>query len=357
MLLFSECTINQLTLKNRIVRSATWEGMCNANGQPTQRLIDLYRNLAASGIGLIISGYSYVRADGKQMPGKMGIDGNSQCPAMQQLTTAVHAAGGKIFCQLVHAGGLAAGDRPLAPSSIKGAFPTKPAEMKQQDIDELVAAFAAAADRAKRVGFDGVQLHGAHGYLINQFLSPLTNQRQDGYGGSLNNRTRFLRETYLAVRQAVGANYPVTIKLTATDNLAGGFILEEAVHVAQNLEIWGIDAIEVSSGTAASGSKNPVRQQIETPEQEAYNAANARAVKHAVKTPVMVVGGIRSAMVAEKLMVDDQIDFVALSRPLIREPDLADKWRHDPSHRATCISCNGCFRPGLKEGGIRCVVV
>jgi 2,4-dienoyl-CoA reductase-like NADH-dependent reductase (Old Yellow Enzyme family) len=357
MKLFEQGTINGLTLKNRIVRSATWEGMCDQHGIPTKRLIDLYRDLVRGGVGLIVTGYTYVRADGIQMPGKMGLDNEEQIPAMKRLTEAVHREGGRIFCQLVHAGGLAAGDRPLAPSAVKANFPAPPRAMTPQDIREVVAAFAAASGRARLAGFDGVQLHGAHGYLINQFLSPLTNLRQDAYGGSLENRTRFLREVYHAVRAEVGPDYPVTIKLTAADNLPSGFVLEEAVTVARDLAGWGIDAIEVSSGTAASGDEGPVRRQIDSPEKEAYNAHFARCIKTKVGVPVMVVGGIRSPAVGENLLASGGADFVALSRPFIREPDLVRRWQADPSHRATCISCNGCFRPGLKEGGIRCVVV
>ncbi|MBE0501199.1 MAG: NADH:flavin oxidoreductase [Desulfuromonadales bacterium] len=354
MFLFKEGSMNRLRLKNRIVRSATWEGMCTPEGEASRRLLELYRELVKGGVGLIISGYSYVRADGKQMPGKMGIDNDSLIPALQKLTDVVHDHGGRVFCQLVHAGGLAATDAPLAPSA-KDA--TSLRAMHQHDIDELVAAFAAAAKRAQESGFDGLQLHGAHGYLINQFLSPLTNRRQDNYGGSLENRTRFLREVYQAVRREVGNDYPVTIKLTAADNIDGGFTLEEAVIVAGQLDAWGIDAIEVSSGTAAAGALSPVRQLIDRPEQEAYNADYARAIKQAVKAPVMVVGGIRSPAIAEELLKGGAVDFVALSRPLIREPDLVNRWQADATHRATCISCNGCFRPGLKEGGIRCIVV
>lgn len=357
MLLFDEGTINGLTLQNRIVRSATWEGMCDREGKPTERLIDLYRDLARGGVGLIVSGYTYVRADGIQMPGKMGLDSEAQIPALRRLTEAVHREGGRIFCQLVHAGGLAAGDRPLAPSAVKANFPELPRAMSLQDIQEVVAAFAAASGRARLAGFDGVQLHGAHGYLLNQFLSPLTNHRQDAYGGSLENRARFLREIYHAVRAEVGSGYPVIIKLTAADNMPGGFDLEEAVTVARGLAGWGIDAIEVSSGTAASGDEGPARRQIDSPEKEAYNAPFACRIMAEVGVPVLVVGGIRSPAVAESLLANGGADFVALSRPFIREPDLVRRWQADPSRRATCISCNGCFRPGLKEGGIRCVVV
>ena len=360
--LFSEGSIKGVALKNRIVRSATWEGMCDGEGNPTDRLIELYRTLCRGGVGLIVTGYTFVRADGREMPGTMGIHSDDRIPALKRLTDAVHEEGGRIFCQLFHAGGRArtavTGARPLAPSANKGAtVPDPPEAMSKQDILELVTAFAHGAGRARRAGFDGVQLHGAHGYLINQFLSPLTNARRDAYGGSLENRMRFLREVYNAVRREVGPSWPVTIKLTAADNIPGGFTLEEAVTVARNLEEWGIDAIEVSSGTRESGEEGPARVKIDSPEREAYNASSARRIKMEVKVPVIVVGGFRSPEVGETILGNGGADFIALSRPFIREPGLVRKWEADRTHRALCVSCNGCFLAGMKDGGIRCVQV
>ena len=360
--LFSEGSIRGVALKNRIVRSATWEGMCDSEGSPTGRLIDLNRALCRGGVGLIVTGYTYVRADGKELPGTMGIHSDDRLPALKTLTRAVHEEGGRIFCQLFHGGGRASsretGARPLAPSEIKDATSREsPRAMSEQDILDLVTAFAHGAGRARRAGFDGVQLHGAHGYLINQFLSPLTNARKDAYGGSLNHRMRFLREVCDAVRREVGPSYPVSIKLTAADNIPGGFTLEEAVTVARNLEAWGIDAIEVSSGTVDAGEEGPARRNIDSPEREAYNAPCARRIKSEVTVPIIVVGGFRSPKVGEKTLEKESADFIALSRPFIREPDLVRKWEADRTHRALCISCNGCSLPGIKEGGIRCVQV
>ena len=358
---FSPFRLKNLELTNRFVRSATWEGMCDEKGAPGQKLEDYYRQLVRGGVGLIISGYTFVRADGKQLPGKMGIDHDTLLPALRSLTDAVHDEGGLLLCQLVHAGGQTSsktiGTMPLAPSAID--FPSygeTPREMTQADIRSLVTAFADGAARAQKAGFDGIQLHGAHGYLIHQFLSPLTNQRQDDYGGDLENRSRFLFEVYAAVREAVGVDFPVTIKLTAADNLPEGFTVEDAVKVAQKLDSLGIDAIEVSSGSAASGAESPVRQGIDTPADEAYNAPFARRIKEAVAAPVMVVGGLRSLSVMKRLLENSDADLFSLSRPLIREPALIRHWQQNEDHRATCISCNGCFRPGLKEGGIDCVV-
>ena len=359
--LFEPVAIGSLSLPNRLVRSATWEGMCEDDGRPTARLARLYQDLVRGGVGLVISGYTFVRADGRQLPGKMGIHADELLPALTELTGAVHEAGGRIFCQLVHAGAQTTakviGQAPLAPSAVQAPnYPEMPRELSIAEIGELATAFAEGAGRAQLAGFDGVQLHGAHGYLINQFLSPLMNRREDAYGGSLANRMRFLEEVCTAVRRQVGPDYPVAIKLTAADHLEGGFEFAEAMQVAQRLEELGIDAIEISSGTAASGKEGPVRQGIDRPEQEAYNALYARRLKEAVGVPIMVVGGLRSGAVLQRLLQDGEADLFSLARPLIRQPDLVNRWRQDESSRATCISCNGCFRPGLRGEGIYCVV-
>ena len=353
-------TLNGMTLGNRLMRSATWEGMCDADGCPTPRLIDCYRTLARGGVGLIVSGYTFVSREGKQLPGKMGLDSEMCAAGMRALTAAVHAEGGKLCVQLVHAGGQTdsrnAGRQPLAPSAVKvDQFPETPQELSRDEIARLVAAFAASAAKAKQYGFDAVQLHGAHGYLINQFLSPLTNRRSDGYGGPVENRCRFLLEVYTAVRAAVGAAFPVLIKLNGCDNLEGGLSVEDARYAARALDRAGIDAIEVSGGTPASGTRSPVRSKIEGVEQEGYNLSLGLGIKAAVGCPVFSVGGFRGVEVVQQALRQG-IDGIALSRPLIREPALPKRWLKGDTARATCISCNGCFRPGLKEGGIRCVV-
>jgi 2,4-dienoyl-CoA reductase-like NADH-dependent reductase (Old Yellow Enzyme family) len=349
-----------MALRNRLVRSATWEGMCEPDGRPTERLAEYYRTLARGGVGLIVSGYTFVSPEGKQLPGKMGIHTDAFAPQLEALSRGVHEEGGRLCLQLVHAGGQTdsnnAGQQPLAPSAVKVAqYPGEPRELSTADIARIVAAFAAGARRARECGFDAVQLHGAHGYLINQFLSPLTNRRSDEYGGSIENRCRFLLEVYAAVRGAVGQDYPVMIKLGGSDFLEGGFSAEDALYAARALDAAGIDAIEVSGGTSASGIRTPVRTGIDTAAQEGYNLDLARGVKGVVTCPVLSVGGFRSFEVARQA-VEEGMDGIALSRPFIWEPDLALRWQRGDTSRARCISCNGCFRPGLKEGGIRCVV-
>ncbi|UCH80637.1 MAG: NADH:flavin oxidoreductase [Nitrospiraceae bacterium] len=359
--LFDKTNIGEMTLQNRLVRSATWEGMCDQDGRPTEKLINCYRDLAKGGVGLIVTGYTFVRPEGKQMPGKMGIHTDAFADEMMAMTRAVHDEGGKICIQLVHAGGQTdsrnARRQPLAPSAVQTEqFPEVPQELSKEEIADIVHAFGDAAGRAKSYDFDAVQLHGAHGYLINQFLSPHTNKRTDEYGGGIENRCRFLFEVYRKIREIVGSDYPVLIKLTGSDFLEDGLNNEEAVYAAKKLSEEGVDAIEVSGGTPASGEQSPARTKINRPEKEAYNLELAKNIRKAVNCPVMVVGGFRSYEVADKTINENGIDYISMSRPFIREPDLANRWKRGDTAPAKCISCNSCFLPGIKEGGIYCVV-
>lgn len=359
--LFEHGTIGKLELKNRLIRSATWEGMCDPDGRPTPTLIEYYADLAKGGIGLIITGFAYVRADGKSHPGMMGIYTDAFAQEYKQMTDAVHAQGGKIAIQLVHSGGQVRsqtiGRPPVAPSGEKvGSYPEAPMALSILEIEDISDAFAKAARRAKAYGFDAVQIHGAHGYLVNQFLSPFTNQRTDAYGGSLENRSRFLFDVYDKIRSQVGLDFPVFIKLNGEDHVENGLTQKEGVQIAQRLSNAGIDAIEVSSGSAASGKIGPAREKILTTENEGYNLDLSLAVKSKVACPVISVGGFRSLETAQHAVEKSKIDFISFSRPLIREPDLPNKWAEKVSDKATCISCNKCFIPGLTKGGIYCVV-
>jgi len=290
----------------------------------------------------------------------MGMQKDDFADDFTRMTSVVHQVGGKIACQLVHGGGQSdakiIGRTPVAPSAVKvGQFPEMPEDLTKDAINGIVAAFGKAAFRAKLWGFDGVQLHGAHGFLINQFLSPLTNRRGDVYGGTIQNRCWFLLEVYQKVRETVGTDYPVLIKLNATDFVDGGLEIDDAIYAAQKLSEAGIDAIEVSAGTPASGAKGPARMKITKPEKEAYNLELARMIKKSVTCPVIAVGGFRSYEVVEKALRDTGIDYVAMARPLIREPDLPNRWLQGNRKSAACISCNSCFAGGLKEGGIYCI--
>jgi len=359
--IFEETTIAGMALRNRLVRSATWEGMCDAGGGPTPRLENCYVDLARGGVGLIITGYAFVSPEGRQLPGQMGIHTDEFADGFERLFKAVHAAGGKIAVQLVHAGGQTdarnAGQTPLAPSAVKvDQYGGTPTELTTGDIQRIVEDFGAAAKRARAYGADAVQLHAAHGYLINQFLSPHTNKRTDGYGGDIAGRARFLMEVFRRVCTEAGAGFPVLVKLTGGDNLEGGLENSDAAEAARMLSEAGVDAIEVSGGTPASGELNPARQMIITKDQEAYNMDAASAIREAVKCPLMVVGGFRSYDVVEEAVSSGRADYISMARPFIREPGLAARWERGERSPATCISCNGCFMPGIKEGGIYCVV-
>ena len=360
--IFEESVINGLTLKNRIIRSATWEGMCTPDGRPTEKLCSLYRKLAEGGTGLLISGYAFVRPEGKQLTGKLGIHTDAFSKDYEKLVKTVHDAGGKIAVQLVHAGGQAlpgnSGEQPVAPSAVKAAhYSVKPKELTKKEIDEIITSFGKGACRAREYGFDAVQLHGAHGYLINQFMSPHTNLRTDEYGGTVENRSRFVMEVYGRVREKTGKDFPVMIKMNSADNMDGGLVIEDGCFIAKKLSEAGIDAIEVSSGNSASGIRSgPLRMKINKPEKEAWNMDYAKKVKASVSCPVMVVGGFRSYEVCEKVIGANDVDYITMSRPLIREPDLAGRWQRGDRSPAKCVSCNRCFKPGAEEGGIYCVM-
>jgi 2,4-dienoyl-CoA reductase-like NADH-dependent reductase (Old Yellow Enzyme family) len=358
--LFEETQIKGMALKNRMLRSATWEGMCGPDGRPTDQLVKCYADLAKGEVALIFSGCTYVSLDGKGFPGQMGIYSDSFAVEMKELTAAVHDQGGKICMQLHHAGGQTSaattGTQPVAPSPVKAKqFPETPTELSVDDIREIVASFGAGARRARDYGFDGVQIHSAHGYLINQFLSPLTNRREDGYGSNSENRRRFLMEVYKSVRGAVGNDFPVMVKLNGADNLEDGLEEAESVEAAIALDRAGIDGIEVSGGTPASGDLSPVRTGSVAGKHEAFNLSLAAQIKRSVSCPVMTVGGIRSIEVAEEIMYKEAADYITMSRPFIREPNLSARWQNGNREPAACISCNGCFKPALKGEGIYCV--
>lgn len=357
--LFDSTILKGMPLKNRIVRSATWEGMCDPSGRPTEKLVEYYRRLVKGGIGLLITGYAYIRPEGKQLPGKMGMYTDDFSGEYKHLVSEVHDLGGKIAVQLVHAGGQAlpenSGRTPLAPSAVKAPhYKVQPDELTIDEIHNITEAFGDAAERAKNYGFDAVQLHGAHGYLINQFMSPHSNLRTDEYGGDVSNRSRFPLEVYREARKRVGKDYPVFIKMNCADNMDGGLEIKEGMFIAERLSDAGIDSIEVSSGNSASGiKKGPLRMRIDSPEKEAWNLDYAMQIRSVVKCPVMVVGGFRSYEVCESA-ISKGIDYVTMSRPLIREPDLPLRWEKGDRTPAECISCNACFKPGVEEAGIYC---
>ena len=219
----------------------------------------------------------------------------------------------------------------------------------------MVQAFAAAANRAKMAGFDGVQIHAAHGYLLSSFLSPYFNKRRDEYGGTVENRARFLLEVVRAVFTAVGDNFPVLVKINANDFLPGGFSLTDMLKTAGLLETTGIHAIELSGGTPESGKFNPPRRGKLFSEDEGYYKEDARHLKEKISIPVILVGGIRSFKVAQSFLQEKICDYIAMSRPLIREPDLISRWQSGNTKASRCISDNQCYRPIRVGKGLYCL--
>jgi 2,4-dienoyl-CoA reductase-like NADH-dependent reductase (Old Yellow Enzyme family) len=357
--LFEETEINGMNPANRFVRSATWEGMAGQEGEVTPRLVKVMTDLAEGGVGLIISSHAYVRKDGQAGLFQLGIYEDVLIKGLETMTAAVHARGGKIVAQLAHAGLFGntrlSGEPPVAVSALEGYAHPPRKVMEKKDIDALVEAFGRAAGRAQDAGFDGVQLHAAHGYLLNQFLSPAFNKREDDYGGTVENRARAVLEVLHAVRNKVGKGYPVLIKMNCEDFLEGGLTLQDSLKSGSLLQEAGIDAVELSGGTFLSGKFGPSRGGIKSEDREAYFSEAAKAFKEKLRIPLMLVGGIRSFHVAEKLVVEGYADYISMSRPFIREPELVKRWASGDLGKAQCLSDNQCFGPGMAGEGVYCV--
>jgi len=358
--LFESGRIGTMTVPNRFVRSATWEGMARDDGAVTPKLIQAMTDLAKGGVGLIISGHAFVCPEGQAGPWQLGIYKDDLKDGLKQMTDAVHGAGGKIAAQLAHAGHFAAsaltGQSPHVASDFEGLAKSPRHELTKEDIARLVQAFAAAAGRAKDAGFDGVQIHSGHGYLLSQFLSPAYNRRPDEYGGDIQNRARIHLEILAAIRQTVGKDYPVLIKINSEDCIENGLTREDSLTACKLLAKAGLDAIELSGGTLTSGKLSPSRSGITNEAKEAYFQDAARVLKKEIAIPVILVGGVRSLAVAEKLVAAGVADFLSMSRPFIREPGLVNRWKSGDLRPALCKSDNLCFGPGLEGKGIYCVV-
>jgi 2,4-dienoyl-CoA reductase-like NADH-dependent reductase (Old Yellow Enzyme family) len=362
--LFERTSIKTLELENRSIRSATWSGVSDNRGYVSDRAVDFYRRLAEGGIGLIITGFQFVMPNGIAIAFQTGNYSDDMTKGLSRLADAVHESGGKLAAQLAHGGARANPDLFFEEGELWGPSPlpdaltgNTPKEMTKEEIRQAIFAYAAAASRTQKAGFDGVQIHGAHGYGINQFLSGATNRRSDAYGGDITGRYRFLGEVLEAVRGEVGKDYPVLIKLSGNDYSEGGLRPEEALYVARRLEEDGIDAIEVSAGSRSSANDMvPSRMNILREENEGYLAELSQRFKETVKIPVITVGGIRSLPVISKIFADGMADYVALSRPFIREPHLINRWRDGDTEKAKCVSCNGCYDTGLEGIGISCKV-
>jgi len=357
--LFENSAIGGLELKNRFVRSATWEGMADQDGNPTPKLLETMTALAAGGVGLIITSHAFVSPEGRATPWQLAIDKDERIDGLRKMTDAVHAAGGRIAMQLAHAGAFAAaalsGMPRLVVSKAEGSDPSPQKEMEGRDIRAVIDAYAIAAGRAKAAGFDGLQIHSAHGYLLSQFLSPAFNRRGDKYGGDISNRSRIHREICHTIRDVVGKHFPLLIKINGRDFIENGLTADDAATAVRLMTAAGVDAVELSGGTIVSGKLSPSRSRINAPEREAYFREEAQKLREAVNLPLILVGGNRSFEVSDLLVADGTADYISMSRPFIREPGLIRRWQEGDLRKAECISDNLCFAPALEGRGVYCV--
>jgi 2,4-dienoyl-CoA reductase-like NADH-dependent reductase (Old Yellow Enzyme family) len=358
-ILFESASIKGVQLKNRFVRSATAEGLATFDGRPSRNLKELYFKLAKGEVGLIVTGATLVEAyknlpNIEGLPFPLAIDEDRYVEDWRVVIDGVHERGSKIAMQITHPGRQDSrrlrGSTPIAPSAV----PLEdrnivPRAMTIDEIKEMVEKFAQACRRANEAGFDAVQLVGCHGYLISNFISPYANVRTDEYGGNSENRARFIVEIVKRARELVVPDYPLMIKMNFDDFIDGGLEKDEAVRVAKIIVRGGIDCIEVSGGTQAEGGKHIAVKGIDTEEKEAYFRPYAEALKEHVLVPVILVGGLRTPSVMEKLEKDGVTDFVSMCRPFIREPELVKRWKDGDLTKAKCISCNKCFENWIKR--------
>jgi len=351
--MFESITIKNVRIRNRIARSATYEGMGNHKGEPSPELAQLYNTLAEGEVGLLITSATMIERfkmplpEGGDMAYPTFIDTDEVIELWKPIVADVKSRGAAIAMQIVHPGRqeapvLRMGEPPLAPSAVEERESgVVPREMTVEEIRNMVEKFAQSCRRVKEAGFDAVQLHGGHGYLISNFISSYTNLRTDEYGGDTEGRAKFIVDIVRRARELVGEDYPIMIKLNCDDFVSEGLTKEEAARIASIIEKAGIDCIEVTAGIYETRNEMS-RKGINKEEKEAYLRIYAEALREAVSMPIILVGGIRSPSVIEKILSEGVADMVSLCRPFIREPQLVRRWKDGDLGKAACISCNQC---------------
>jgi 2,4-dienoyl-CoA reductase-like NADH-dependent reductase (Old Yellow Enzyme family) len=387
-ILFTPINLGDMRIENRFIHSATYEVMASETGEVSDKLVKRYQNLAKGEVGLIIPGYMYVHPLGRSYKYQTGIHNDEQIPGLRNLVEAVHQAGGKIAFQLAHAGRQTTkamiGQTPIGPSS-RGRDPVnfvKPMEMTADQVQEVIQAFGAAAKRAVEAGADGIQLHAAHGYLINQFISPFFNQRKDEWGGSDANRFRFLKELISEVRNALPQGMPILVKLNAHDYTPQeGITPSLAVTYAEWLADLKINGLEVSCGTAIYSYMNVCRGDVPVKElvnslpfwkkplgklmmrsmvgkydlEEGYNLEAAKMIKPVLgEIPLFVVGGLRKVAQMTEALEQQYADCISMCRPFIREPFIVKKIKEGKTESVACVSCNRCLAAVPSNMPVRC---
>lgn len=387
-ILFTPSSLSGLTLPTRILRSATHEGMGDEHGHADKKLLPLYERLASNRVGAIISGYVAVQQSGKATRHMRMFHTDEYIADYLEMNNVMQSYGVPLILQLAHGGGQCSpavtGEDVVAPSAIKlPNYPNKPRALNESEIEAIITDFVLSVERAQKAGFAGVQLHAAHGYLLAEFFSPSMNRRTDRWGGSMENRFRIVGEILRQARQKVG-DYPIWIKISATDSLRNGMRLEQAIQLARLLEESGCDAIEVSCGSG--DGFNTIRVK-DIPAQAAlqmvpryarlapwkkrlmksvapyffkqhkplynYNVEAAHQIKQQVKLPVIVVGGIRRLVDIETIVTQGKADYVALCRPFIIEPGIVAKFASGKQTVSRCQECGFCLL-GVSSHPLRC---
>lgn len=378
---FAPARLGPLTLRNRIVKAATFEG-ATRDHLPGERLIAFHRRVAAGGVAMTTVAFCAVSPDGIGTPNELILN-DAAVPGLQRLADAVHAEGAAVAAQIGHAGAVAAaaGLRALSPSPFWSPLALRRTRAAtEDDLARIAGDFAAAARRVAAAGFDAIEIHLGHGYLLSEFLSPKLNRRRDAWGGPLERRARFPRQVVRAVRDAAGDRLAVTAKLNMTDGVPGGLWLDESVAFARMLEQDGaLDALELTGGSSlenpmylfrgeapiremAAAFPQPIRAAFRIfgkrflpsyPFEEAYFLSHARQFRAALRMPLVLLGGINRRDTIDSALAEG-FDFVAMGRALLREPDLVEKLRSGASRVGLCVHCNKCM-PTIYRG-TRCVL-
>ena len=348
--LFEPTVVGGLPLKNRFIRSATFEYVFDESEKFSAKLQPMYEKLAGNGVAAIITGMVGIDENSRVLPSMIKAYGQTFVPELAKLVESVHGLGAKLIVQISHCGQKANqidnGGSPFGPSDSEIAQGVVVKAISRDGIRSVIASFAEAATRCKQAGADAVQIHAAHGYLLSEFLNPYFNKRTDEYGGNIENRARIVFEVYDAIRGATGSNYPVWIKMNSKDLTEQSISPEEFLWVCGELDNRGIDAIEVSGGASITpqSTSSPL---IKKENDEGYFAREALQVAEMSSASVISVCGYRTPDVIEKWLNEGKIAAISLCRPLISEPDLVGRWERGDRRKARCISCSKCFNPGL----------
>lgn len=384
---FQKKKLGNIFLNNAFIKSATYEGMYD-DGIPNQKLIDHHVSMIKGGVALTTVSYGAISPDGRTFKNQMHIHEGS-LTKLKILADEVHTAGGKVSIQLTHCGYFSKNmdvKRPLAPSRVFNEYGFMSGiafskAMTNNDMQNVSDSFANAAIKLKNIGFDAVEIHMGHGYLLSQFLSPWTNKRKDAYGGSIENRSRFPLEVMQKVRDSVGADYPVLVKLNLDDGFKNGFSLEDCMHTSKALEKHGCSAIVLSGGFTSKTpfylmrGDVPLKGMIDNAKslaekitmavvgpfiikkyrfEENFFLNQAKEIRKAVDIPLAYLGGVDSEE-GIKEIIDVGFNFIALARPLIHDPNFLLKIRSGEIAKSECTRCNACVVE-MDRGGVKCVL-